>query len=185
MDAGRLQNLVDRFLEGIETCNCSSELDIFDGVEIEKSVKMACRSSFGGRRHPHQRRLKFDVFEKSEELLINSIELIRIVRTFDELHEFICGKFKPVRGAGELYAYDVSHRIGRSLGLRPAYVYLHAGTRKGAKHFNVTRSRALLTEFPDPIASRLTPEQAEDFLCIYKGHFAPRAAPAGQSQLEI
>jgi hypothetical protein len=40
---------------------------------------------------------------------------------------------RPIPGIGELAVYDTALRIGARLGLEPAKVYLHAGTRAGAK----------------------------------------------------
>ena len=55
------------------------------------------------------------------------------------------------------------------LGLAPERVYLHAGTREGARALGLGRGRDALDldELPGEFGS-LTPAEAEDCLCIYK-----------------
>jgi hypothetical protein len=74
----------------------------------------------------------------------------------------------PIAGLGELTIYDISHRIGAYLGSMPTEIYLHAGTRKGAKALGLDTNRKSIpmTELPAPL-QRLTAAQAEDVLCIY------------------
>lgn len=55
----------------------------------------------------------------------------------------------------------------------PEYVYLHAGTREGAENLNIDvrgKQYLLMQELPKPI-HRLSPGEAEDFLCTYKSCF--------------
>jgi hypothetical protein len=69
----------------------------------------------------------------------------------------------------DLTIYDITHRIGAHLGLAPERVYLHRGTRVGARALGLGRGRATLElrELP-PEFHRLTAAEAEDCLCIYK-----------------
>jgi hypothetical protein len=71
---------------------------------------------------------------------------------------------------GELTVYDAALRIGtyRELKLEPKEIYLHAGTRKGAKTlgFKGRRRSIRLDELPKAFY-RLKPYQIEDCLCIY------------------
>jgi hypothetical protein len=78
---------------------------------------------------------------------------------------------KSVRGAGELVAYDVADRIGLHLGLTPRWIYLHAGTRTGARRLGLgtapnTRSIGA-KDLPRPLDS-LGPRDAENVLCTYQ-----------------
>jgi hypothetical protein len=54
-------------------------------------------------------------------------------------------------------------------------VHLHRGTRTGARALGLDTSRSFLkpTDLPKEIRS-LRPHEIEDFLCIYKHHFARR-----------
>jgi len=68
-----------------------------------------------------------------------------------------------------LLVYDVARRLAFRFGREPEAVYLHAGARKGANALRVGlgRSRARsLDDFPTSMRARLTPAQAEDFLCV-------------------
>ncbi len=72
-------------------------------------------------------------------------------------------------GAGELYIYDVSLRIGSKLGLFPRKAFLHAGTRQGAKALGLNSQLPWLEMDSLPEWLReLQPYQVEDFLCCYK-----------------
>jgi hypothetical protein len=60
-------------------------------------------------------------------------------------------------------------RIGARFGLEPKRVYVHAGTRDGARALGLDADRRTIemAELPAPIR-RLTAREAEDLLCIYK-----------------
>jgi hypothetical protein len=80
---------------------------------------------------------------------------------------------KPIKGLGELYAYDTAYFIGAHLDLTPEKVYLHAGTRKGAQALGFSGGLAYLMPSQLPVELHiLTPYEMEDFLCIYKGFLA-------------
>lgn len=51
-------------------------------------------------------------------------------------------------------------------------VYLHAGTREGAKKLDIEGDVALLSDFPKEIQS-LGATHAENFLCLYKNRLKP------------
>jgi hypothetical protein len=78
---------------------------------------------------------------------------------------------KGIGGIGELTIYDTAHRIGAYLRLAPENVYLHAGTRQGAKALGFKGSWASIPrrEFPKAL-SRLRANEIEDCLCIYKNN---------------
>lgn len=170
----KLQFFVDRYLDSDEFCNCIDDLEIFDGLELNESISISALSEFNGKRHPHQRRLSKYVLEEAERRLKGRCEKIGASASFDDLHHVVLetfgkvqGDWKNLKGAGPLYTYDVSHRIGRSLGLQPEYVYLHAGALKGARHLGVKGKKVPLTAFPSSLHC-FTPAQVEDFLCRCK-----------------
>lgn len=74
-----------------------------------------------------------------------------------------------IHDIGPLTIYDTALRIGAFLRLEPAVVYLHRGTREGAKAIGENhRSECLdVRELPRPF-QRLKPYEIEDCLCIYK-----------------
>ena len=116
-----------------------------------------------GRRHPHQRRIPGRVLQQAATALANADFS---VATFDELHEVVRRTIGPLRGIGELAVYDVAYRIGAHLGLAPDRVYLHAGTREGARALGLGGTVLLKNELPKAF-HRLSPGEIEDCLGIY------------------
>lgn len=80
------------------------------------------------------------------------------------------------RHAKPLLVYDVANRIGRWLGCRPVDVWLHAGAKNGANALRPglghPRFRPL-ADFPASMRDRLTPDRAEDFLCVVGSQLHP------------
>ena len=94
------------------------------------------------------------------------------VEDFEDLHDRVQTAIGRIKGIGDLAVYDISHRLGVYLGLRPEYVYLHCGTRKGAKALGLHYTAARLPVIAFPAQMRkLRPDQIEDCLCIFKDDF--------------
>lgn len=74
-----------------------------------------------------------------------------------------------IRGVGELLVYDTALRIGAKLELMPDRVYLHSGTRRGARSLGLPFKMRLISiaELPVPLRS-LKQHEVEDCLCIFK-----------------
>lgn len=83
------------------------------------------------KRCPHQYRIPKAVLEQAKHELLVNIARIRKAKSFDELYTIV--RTLGIFGIGELTAYDIALRIGAYLKLHPDRVYLHAGTRAGAK----------------------------------------------------
>ena len=120
-----------------------------------------------GKRHPHQRRLTQKTLSAVHRKLQKAD--LKQYRDFESLHQAIDALLGKGEGAGPLMKYDTALRIGANLGVRPARVYLHSGTRIGAialgfsgKEMSVDRS-SLPKEF-----HCLEPHELEDCLCIFK-----------------
>lgn len=86
-----------------------------------------------GKRYPHQRRLSKAVLEQARDILLANEKQISQSTDFDDLFTLLERLLAHVKGLGELYVYDTALRIGAKLGMLPKRVYLHAGTRVGAK----------------------------------------------------
>src|SRR5205085_1093059 len=97
-------------------------------------------------------------------------------RTFGDLHDLIAGARTP--GVGRLTVYDTSLRIGAHLGLGPQEVYLHAGAAAGATALGLRgkRGRLAMEQLPFPLR-RLSADEVEDCLCIYKAWLRGRSLP--------
>ena len=120
-----------------------------------------------GKRHDHQRRIPKqamrEVGRRIPQLSIAG------VRTFEELLERMETLIGAIAGVGELMVYDTALRIGAIVGVEPDRVYLHAGTRKGARALGlVTGRNVLFMDQLPPQLRRLKPREIEDLLCIYK-----------------
>jgi len=158
------------WLERIE-----GELDYYrQQPTLQDATREAGMARLFGKRHPHQRRLKLEALRRATAALLSAP--LDSCASFDDVHAAVDAAIRPIAGIGELMVYDASHRIAAWMGLEPVRVYLHAGTRKGARALGLD-GRSPYIEVRDlPRALRsLTPAQAEDFLCIYKSQLGELA----------
>src|ERR1700683_1566062 len=86
-----------------------------------------------GKRYAHQRRIKRASIQEAFAILSDASQRIEHSHDFAELFQLIDAVLEGVPGIGELYVYDAALRIGAKLNLFPKKVYLHAGTRRGAR----------------------------------------------------
>jgi hypothetical protein len=147
-----------------------AELQSFRSQPFEAAVHRAALAlDEHEKRFSHQWRLKHPALRKAEGILTDSSGKLRNSKSFADLHELIMALLEGIGGLGELYYYDTALRIGANLKLMPQLVYLHRGTRDGARalgldwHANAVDPRHL----PKKLAV-LEPHEMEDFLCIYK-----------------
>jgi len=138
---------------------------------LEAAIRVAVMSkNKNGKTESHQRRIYKDVYPNFQKNLINVKEKINNAKNFDELITIIF-KHKPF-GVGELFCYDVALRIGYKLNKLPEKIYIHAGTRTGLEKLlnrKIYEETIYKHKLPEPFCScKLTPDQLEDFLCIYK-----------------
>ncbi|MGN6369175.1 MAG: hypothetical protein ACTHN5_13020 [Phycisphaerae bacterium] len=130
--------------------------------------KAALALTPNGKRFPHQRRLTRKSLRAAYSHLQKIAPKLRRTRTVDALHTLIT-QHTQIPGIGELYRYDTALRLGAHLRLHPTRVYLHAGTRTGARNLGLDHKQPSLprSAFPPPL--RTLPASAlEDLLCIYK-----------------
>ena len=123
-----------------------------------------------GKRYEHQRRLTDGTLKDVRRLLLGTN--LSLCRDFEGLIERIEKLISPVPGVGELMIYDTALRIGANLGLLPSRVYLHRGTRAGAKALGLSACSVSLDprELPAEF-KQLAPHEMEDCLCIFKDDF--------------
>lgn len=124
------------------------------------------------KRCPHQYRIPKAVLEQAKDELLVNIARIRKAKSFDELYTIV--RTLGIFGIGELTAYDIALRIGAYLKLHPDRVYLHAGTRAGAKRLlgEVSGDYLFKSDLPKAFRGRnLKYGEIEDILCIYKDRF--------------
>ena len=140
--------------------------------EIQRSPTEAIRKAAlcqmpGGKRHPHQRRIPRVLLEQVEGRLQGIRRKLAKAPDFATVHRLVRDEAGSIRGIGGLTVYDISHRIGAYFGKAPELVYLHAGTKTGARTFSIGGEAFDPEILPKPF-SRLAPAEIEDCLCIYK-----------------
>ncbi|MBV9070051.1 MAG: hypothetical protein JO093_04610 [Acidobacteria bacterium] len=126
------------------------------------------------KRYDHQYRIWRSAIPQAIAALLALEGRIARVETFDELLHLITEQLRDIPGIGELYYYDTAFRIGVYLGIYPTRVYLHAGTRAGARKLQPPvdyRKDALeIGELPSELRGR-PPYVTENILCIYRDWF--------------
>jgi hypothetical protein len=127
-----------------------AELDWFaHQPSLDSAIeKAALAVNSRGKRYSHQRRLKKTALKEALRNLLDKSGALKLARDFDELFNLIGAAVKPIPGIGELYVYDTALRIGAKLKLFPIKVYLHAGTRVGARALGLNDSTATLEGIP-------------------------------------
>lgn len=97
------------------------------------------------------------------------VEAIMAATDFAQLHDRVGVLRGGVDRIGDLAIYDITQRIGCYRGIEPDAIYLHRGTREGARALGWRENSptmpvaALRPEF-----QALSSAQLEDILCIYK-----------------
>lgn len=120
------------------------------------------------KRYAHQRRILGEAMQHAYHLLRQVRNRIAQADSFEDLHALLLAAFLGIHGLGALYTYDTALRLGFFLNLTPVKVYLHAGTRKGARALGIPSQEAVeISALPQSL-SRLLPYEIEDFLCIFK-----------------
>ena len=96
---------------------------------------------------------------------------MRKCSSFEALHTLIEREIGGIPDIGPLTVYDVATRIGAHLQLEPEKVYLHSGTKKGARALGLGARRKSLEPAELPVEfGRLTAREIEDCLCLYKDY---------------
>lgn len=140
----------------------------------QATLEDAIALTLQGQRHPHQRRLNQQVLVTVRDNLLQELQALRDSVSFDAILAIVHACSVP--GFGELARYDTALRIGAWRSLLPDKVYMHAGTRIGARNLGLDVSRGYLVLDEIPVQLRqLEPYEIEDALCLYKGDLVRRA----------
>jgi len=158
-----------------QCCDCDQQVAWFQGQpSLRAAIDLAARCRDAkGRRFRHQSRIRRVAIRESEIALLVAEQELAATKSFDEVFAIVREQLQGIAGIGELYRYDAAFRIGSYLRLMPSRVYLHAGTRVGARALGLDyRNDSLdMSELPAPLRQR-QPHEVEDILCIYKDRFA-------------
>ena len=101
-----------------------------------------------GKKHPHQWRLRHTTLRHTWRRVRRRLKQLKSARGFHEL--FLIIEQCATHGFGPLAVYDTAHRIGDWLDIEPDRVYLHQGTREGARilTLNYRAPWLMMNEFP-------------------------------------
>lgn len=124
------------------------------------------QTTLNGKIHSHQQRLGYNRLEAAAPKFENNANIIAKSKNFEEIYSIFLQISRGLPGIGELAAYDFATRIGMYMKMYPQKIYLHAGTRHGANALNLTGPTCTIDQLPKPLQV-LTPDEAEDCLCIY------------------
>jgi len=133
---------------------------------LQETIEMAALAKLSsGGKHPHQHRIRQSALEEARDRLLG-VDL-KGYPNFTELMGIVNATIRPIKGIGELAVYDTTLRIGAYLNLEPDVIYLHSGTRDGAKAIGLDGKRHTICvdELPSPF-QELSPREIEDCLCI-------------------
>lgn len=171
-----VQDYVRRF-----QASARDELDWFRSQpDLATAVDIAARCvNREGKRFSHQYKIRTESIAAARKRLGANLARIEAATNFGVLIKTIQEILRPTDGVAELYVYDCALRIGAYLGHLPKQVFLHAGTRDGARALGLPAGERFLymSEMPEELRV-LEPNEVEDVLCIYKDEFV--AALAGQ-----
>ena len=150
--------------------NLNDDLSKFGRGELDP-LKWAA-GAYG--KHLHQYHLKREDMKTAADALRKRRRELNDAKDFEAILKIV--EEERVKGLGELYCYDTALRIGATRNISPEEVYLHRGTRTGAKKLNLSKpgQRSLpVSEVFEKFHAlkRLEPHEIEDMLCIYKNFF--------------
>lgn len=173
----RLKNIVSAYIRDHRRDDAREQRWFEIQRTFEDAVSVAASAQGpSGKRLSHQRRIRAAVLSECKRRLLAAGVTLSKAKSFEQLHETIQDTVGGVRGVGALYVYDTALRIAAKLGLTPKLVFLHAGTREGARRLGFEPSRKTLRVSELPSALRvLEPREIEDALCIYKSQLAGAA----------
>lgn len=140
-----------------------------EASHLTDAIKLA--AGVADRVPDHQRRVGRKVLTQACERLLQHQSEIQACQSFAELIALVTRCTADIDRFGVLAVYDTACRLGlyRHLNLSPEVVYLHAGTKQGARALGLNTKGGFLERksLPSPLW-RLEPWECEDFLCIYK-----------------
>lgn len=166
-----LRQMVDLFLADRRGLRAQEAAWYGDsGVEHAEGIRRAFFALEDvDRRDGHQWTYSKATLSALAKQLACSAAILKDAPGFEELYRGVERGLALQPNRKPLLVYDVTRRLAFRFGCEPGSVYLHAGTEKGAnalrRGLGRPRSRPL-DDFPTSIRTRLTSEQAEDFLCV-------------------
>lgn len=140
---------------------------------LKNAIKVAAQSiDKNNHIHNHQKRVGRKDLNEFARVLCTRNRQIAKVKDFDELYRIV--ESLKIEDIGKLTIYDTAHRIGFFLNIFPDKIYLHSGTKKGAKNVigKLPRQEYIFQNELPPSFQRpdIEPWELEDILCsFFKG----------------
>ena len=170
-----LTRRVDNYLR-TNARRLDDELAYFRRLRLQFAVEEAAKAiGPDGKMLSHQHRVGGDSCGDAAKRLLECLSEIEKCKGFDELLTLVRQATQPVTRFGDHAQYDTTLRIAAKLTtpeaiLMPKVVYLHAGTREGARQLGFDTTQEFLTmqeiEQHHPELLRLKePYHIENFLC--------------------
>ena len=142
---------------------------------LPEAIKVASLSvDEDDKKDPHQYRIPKVTLASWYGAILMRLASLKKAKTFDEIHNILTGV--KIKGVGKVTVYDTAVRIGVYKKLYPQKIYLHAGTKEGAKKLNVKTSSKDILKSQLPVQFQrkdLSCLEIEDILCIYKDILDP------------
>ena len=171
-----LDDIVASYIREVRPAALAEQLFYEQQLSFDSVVMVAALSkNADGKRHSHQRRIPGPSLAEAHNRL--RFAPLAECESFDDLHGLVRSATSGIPKIGALAVYDIAHRIGAHLKLYPAKVYLHCGTRVGARWLGFRRRDTLdVCELPVPF-HQLSAAENEDCLCIYKDEIRKAVDP--------
>lgn len=110
-------------------------MDIYYKKGFSKVIEIVAEAStIGNKRHSHQRRIIKPAIDEAKIILSTLEYKLAKVTSFENLYIIAYENLITTNGIGPLYIYDAALRIGVICGHYPKDVYLHCGSKVGAKY---------------------------------------------------
>ena len=139
----------------------------YEEKSLHESIEQAARGiDHRGKINVHQFQIRKQAIEMGVEELIQKEQNISQSQNFRELYEVIERITPHITGLSNLWTYDTALRIGFTMHLLPAEIYMQRATRAGAGKIlggKITQKTMLMSDFPAELQT-LEPYEAEYFL---------------------
>ena len=174
-ESANLEIRVEKYLR-TNARKIDEELAHFRRLRLQFAIEEAAKAiGPDGKMLGHQHRVGAEICAIAAERLVACQTEIESCKSFDELLDLIGRETADVEGFGVLARYDTALRIGAKLttpeiNVMPTVVYLHAGTKEGARRLGFYTDQEYLTmeeiaELHPELLRLEKPDYIESFLC--------------------
>lgn len=147
-------------------------MNIYYKEGFSKVIEIAAQAfTVGNKIHSHQRRIIKPAIDKAKIILPTLEYKLDTATSFENLYTIVYENLITTNGIGPLYIYDAALRIGAICGHYPKDIYLHCGSKVGAKYLGfrgceIISRKILLNKHP--AFAMLESYEIESCLCVCK-----------------